>query len=128
MFLLRFGEAPGNVSDDDSKLIAKQFEMDYQALKGNMNKYRSELALSKDESLKKIYKYSMLTIAMAHCKSIFADSYLCESAFSKMNFILSDYRSRLTQKHLEACMMICMTNLEIEFDFLVSHMDCRVLH
>lgn len=127
MFILRFGENPGGATNADLKMIADQFELDYQRLKLDMNKYRSDLELGKDDSLTKFYKYRYLSLAMAHCKSIFADSYLCESAFSKMNFILSDYRSRLTQEHLEACLLISLSELQIDFDYLVSKLDCRVL-
>ena len=128
MFILKFGENPRPASDDDLQLIAVQFNLDYQKLKYEMNTYRSELMFNDDPTLKKFYQFPHLTKAMAHCQSLFADSYLCESAFSKMNFILNDYRANLTQNNLENCLIIATTELQIDLNELVRRLDCRVLH
>lgn len=60
---------------------------------------------------------------------VFSDSsiskYLCESAFSNVNFIKNKHRSRLTDSHL---LRVAVTNYTPEYSKLVDNMECQVPH
>ena len=59
---------------------------------------------------------------------VLADLYLCESAFSKMNFILNEYRTNLTQLHLEDTLMAACSSIALDFDKIVAKLDCQISH
>ena len=82
-----------------------------------------------DNPKKEIFSTNKI-LSLTHSKilSLFTDSYLCESALSKMNFILNWYRSNLTQLHLEDTLMAVCSSIELDFDKIVDKVDCQMSH
>ena len=83
---------------------------------------------SKEMSIQTLKNFKMLKLAYAKILSMFPDSYICESTFSKLNFILNQYRSNLTQKNLLNCIKIACNDSEIDFEEIVKDMFCQVSH
>lgn len=54
------------------------------------------------------------------CSSLFATTYICEQLFSEMKLVKSKLRNRLTDAHLEACLRISNTKLDVNIDGLVK--------
>ena len=52
--------------------------------------------------------------------SIFGNTYLCETTFSKMKYVKLQYKSLLSDDHLHATLMIGSTNFEPQFDEILS--------
>ncbi|XP_023724818.1 general transcription factor II-I repeat domain-containing protein 2 [Cryptotermes secundus] len=52
--------------------------------------------------------------------SVFGSTYLCEKTFSKMKYVKSQYRSALTDEHLQSIMMIGSTNFDPQFEEMLS--------
>lgn len=126
--LLKFGENIESITFEDLDLIASMFGYEYQKLKTEFIAYKSDIALNPDLNFVKLKNQKLLSQAYGNVVSVFADSYMCETSFSKMNFILNEFRSRLTQYHLECCLIVSCTNIEIDFDNLVASIDCKVSH
>ena len=83
---------------------------------------------SSTKSLELLKQYKLLTLIYAKITSIFPDSYLCESAFSALNFILNEYRTSLTLENTQNCLKIAINVDEIDFMELVGRMNCQVSH
>jgi hypothetical protein len=62
---------------------------------------------------------NMTQLALWLC-TIFSSTYLCESAFSKMNLIKSKQRSILTQDHLHQSMRLACTQMEPDYKNILS--------
>lgn len=60
--------------------------------------------------------------------TMFGSTYLCESSFSKMNFLKNKYRSRLTDAHLEDTIRISCTQREPNFKKLAQDRKCNFSH
>ncbi|XP_033606232.1 general transcription factor II-I repeat domain-containing protein 2B isoform X1 [Cryptotermes secundus] len=52
--------------------------------------------------------------------SVFGSTYLCEKTFSKMKYVKSQYRSALTDEHLQSIMMIGSTIFDPQFEKMLS--------
>lgn len=124
--LLNFGESIRESSVQVIKEVSVKFDINYEQLRNDFIDYKSQLALVEDDNLKILGQFSALSLALSKVMSIFADSYLCESSFSKMNFILNEFRSRLTQQHLESCLIVACSAVDIDFDDLALNYECRV--
>ncbi|KAM9726312.1 general transcription factor II-I repeat domain-containing protein 2B-like [Menidia menidia] len=55
-------------------------------------------------------KYSGVCTAAMKVASLFGSTYLCESAFSDMNFIKNKHRTRLTDEHLKHALTVAVSN------------------
>lgn len=60
--------------------------------------------------------------------SIFGSTYLCEAAFSRVNFIKNRFRGNLTDTHLEHCLRIAVTNYQPNFKELTLSRRCNFSH
>lgn len=62
--------------------------------------------------------------------SVFGSTYVCELAFSKMNYIKSKFRSSLTDEPLKSLLMIGATKFEPKWkDILSTNIkQCQASH
>ena len=126
--LMQFGKHPENASIEDIKAICDIFGLQFDKAKEDFAKYHAALLLSSDPSKKILRTCETLSLCYAKVLSLFADSYECERIFSKMNLVLNEYRSNLTQLHLEKCLMAACSRIGLDFDRIVCEMDCQVSH
>lgn len=124
--LMKFGESVETCTLESLKQVGEKLDISFDKLRSEFHQYKSQLLLKSDPDYKILSTYK--TLSMARCKvlSIFADSYMCESSFSKMNFILNEFRTRMTQEHVNDCLMIACSDLPVDFDHLVDSHECRV--
>ncbi|XP_063730588.1 general transcription factor II-I repeat domain-containing protein 2A-like [Eleginops maclovinus] len=73
-------------------------------------------------------KYSGLCTAAMKVASLFGSTYLCESAFSDMNFIKNEHRTRLTDAHLQDSLRLAVSNYSPDYEALVASMQCQASH
>ena len=59
---------------------------------------------------------------------IFGTTYICESAFSNMNYIKNRYRSKLTNSHLNDIMRIALTTYTPNFPSIARSTRCHFSH
>jgi len=52
--------------------------------------------------------------------SIFGTTYSCEKTFSKLKYVKSSHRSLLSDKHLESILRISSTNIETDYESILS--------
>ncbi|KAF2902670.1 hypothetical protein ILUMI_03516 [Ignelater luminosus] len=57
-------------------------------------------------------KYENCKTLAINLATMFGSTYICETSFSKMNFLKNKYRSRLTDAHLEDTLRICCSSRE----------------
>ncbi|XP_025205743.1 general transcription factor II-I repeat domain-containing protein 2-like [Melanaphis sacchari] len=69
-------------------------------------------------------KYPELKCLVLKLCTMFGSTYVCEAAFSKMNFIKNNFRSRLTDEHLNELMQISCTNFTPNIRKLVKTKKC----
>lgn len=62
------------------------------------------------------------TVAIKHLVQ-FGSTYVCESAFSIMNVIKTDLRSRLSDDNLEMALRIALTTYKPDYHALLSSMN-----
>ena len=60
--------------------------------------------------------------------SLFASTYLCESAFSSMKLIKSKLRNNLTNDHLQDSLRLALTNYTPDYTTLVNNMESKISH
>lgn len=60
--------------------------------------------------------------------SIFGSTYLCEQTFSKMNYIKSKYRSRLTDENLKCILKVGGTKFEPKWVEILNGMQFHKSH
>lgn len=65
-------------------------------------------------------KYPLLHNKILSLYSMFGSTYVCESAFSNLKLIKNNYRSRITNEHLEALLKLSTTRLDISLDNLLK--------
>lgn len=73
-------------------------------------------------------KYSGVCTAAMKVASLFGSTYLCESAFSDMNFIKNKHRTRLTDAHLKDSLTIAVSSYTPDYNTLVNSMQCQSSH
>lgn len=76
----------------------------------------------KSESFPNLNKIAIMSFTM------FGSTYLCEAAFSKMNFIKNRYRSSLTNEHLKDCMIAATTSYVPNFRKLAQSQKAHFSH
>lgn len=60
--------------------------------------------------------------------TMFGSTYICESSFSKMNFLKNKYRSRLTDSHLEDSLRIACSQRVPDFKKMAMDKRCNFSH
>ncbi|XP_047531990.1 EPM2A-interacting protein 1-like [Vanessa atalanta] len=65
-------------------------------------------------------RFPVLTNFGLKMGSMMGSTYLCESAYSTMNFIKSKYRSSLSDKSLLHAMRLATTNVDVDIDMIVK--------
>lgn len=75
-----------------------------------------------------VNKYPELKKLALKLLTLFGSSYVCEAAFSKMNFIKNKFRSRLTDEHLQDLMTIACTNFSPNFGRIILGKKCHFSH
>ena len=73
-------------------------------------------------------KYSGVCTAAMKVASLFGSTYLCESAFSDMNFIKNKHRTRLTDAHLQDTLRVLVSSYSPDYNTLVNSMQCQASH
>lgn len=121
-----FASSPKHVEISHIEEIAKLFDENVSEAKSEFLEIKSAYdcfdidpitSLKSKRSLKNIY---------AKILSMFADSYNCESSFSKLNFILNKYRSRMTQENVKFNLLISTTNFNVNCSKLLK--NCQISH
>ncbi|KAF7669603.1 hypothetical protein LDENG_00176720 [Lucifuga dentata] len=59
---------------------------------------------------------------------LFGSTYLCESAFSDMNFIKNKHRTCLTDAYLEDSVRVAVSSYTPDYSALVNSMQCQASH
>ncbi|XP_069486307.1 general transcription factor II-I repeat domain-containing protein 2-like [Ambystoma mexicanum] len=70
-------------------------------------------------------EHSNICTAALKVTSLFGSTYLCESAFSDMNFIKSKFRTRLTDEHLSDSIQVAVSSYTPDYRALVDGMQCQ---
>jgi len=73
-------------------------------------------------------KYSGVCTAAKKVASLFGSTYLCESAFSDMNFIKNKHSTRLTDAHLKDSLTVAVSSYTPDYNTLVNSMQCQSSH
>ncbi|KAJ8711511.1 hypothetical protein PYW07_008753 [Mythimna separata] len=73
-------------------------------------------------------KYPELKKIAMKLFTLFGSTYICEAAFSKMNFIKNKFRSELTNEHLQDLMTIACTNYTPNFRHIVHNRKNHFSH
>lgn len=73
-------------------------------------------------------KYANCKTLAINLATMFGSTYVCESSFSKMNFLKSKYRSRLTDAHLEDALRIACSPREPNYRKLAQDRRCNFSH
>jgi len=73
-------------------------------------------------------KYKGVCTAAMKVACLFGSTYLCESAFSDMNFIKNKHRTRLTDAHLQDSLRVTVSNYTPDYSTLVDSMQCQTSH
>lgn len=89
----------------------------------------------KEVGYTKFYQYldavsfSKLRAFAANIMSLFGSSYVCEQTFSSMKYLKSKYRTRLTDEHLNAELVLASAqNLRPNIDELTDKKQCQRSH
>ena len=73
-------------------------------------------------------KYPRLAAFARRRMAQFGSTYVCEQFFSRMNFVKSRTRTRLTDCHLENCLRVATSSIPPDMDRLVMDMKCQKSH
>lgn len=73
-------------------------------------------------------KYENCKKLAINLATMFGSTFVCESSFSKMNFLKNKYRSRLTDAHLEDTLRISCSPREPNFKKLAQDHRCNFSH
>jgi len=116
-----------------AKLISELFRMDVCGLELQLVELQSDIALKSRDQLDiwkhiSIERYPLLKDAYHRIHSCFASTYLCESSFSHMNYMKSKYRTRLTDKHMDDCLCLAISNYEPNYMKIAENIQCQTSH
>ena len=125
--LIEFANNPLNVVPAEAAELAKITGISESELQNEIINYNSELNLSKgDENLEILMGFKLLSKSYAIAVSIFPNSYSCESSFSKLNFILNEFRSSLTNENAIDSLLTACSEIELDFKKIVKTFDCKI--
>lgn len=60
--------------------------------------------------------------------TMFRSTYVCETVFSRMNYVKSKFRNRLTDRHLEDCLVAATTSYNPEFTKIAKDSKSQFSH
>ena len=60
--------------------------------------------------------------------SFILPTYICETLVFPLNNINSKRNSRLTEKHLRSALICALSNLEPDYEFLLTDQKCQLSH
>lgn len=122
----RFARELQNIESSDIEELANIFDVDCSQLKTEFQEMKADVEVLGVEPLSELKKKKSMSLVYSKILSIYADSYNCESSFSKVNFILCKYRSLLTQMNLKHCLRIASTEIKPDFRSLLK--NCQISH
>lgn len=105
-------------------LDAGQVEMEILTLQNDLH-LKAHQSASNFWCLLDTEKYSGICTAAMKVTCLFGSTYLCESAFSNMNFIKNKHRTRLTDAHVQDSLRLAVSNYSPDYSTLVSRMQCQ---
>ncbi|QQP54701.1 Uncharacterized protein FKW44_007616, partial [Caligus rogercresseyi] len=108
-------------------LDAGQVEMEIVTLQNDIH-LKAHKATENFWGLVDIERFSGLCTAAMKVASLFGSTYLCESAFSDMNYIKNRHRTRLTDTHLQDSLRIAVSSYSPDYNALVASMQCQASH
>ncbi|XP_025193648.1 EPM2A-interacting protein 1-like [Melanaphis sacchari] len=119
-----------NNIENISTQISNFFDMDSTKFESEIIKIKSDIFLKARGSETKFWnllseeKYPGLRNVALQIHSYFGSTYLCETAFSHMKMIKTEFRSTLSDDHLEQCLRLAVSNYSPDYDQLVNDMQC----
>ena len=127
---MEFAKNPLEIAFSDLKKCCESFSLPFKETNLEMIKLRSKTTVGYQniDQIAELINYENLSQIYANVLSIFASSYLCESSFSKLNFIFSQYRSSLTQEHVKNALIVATTQLNLDLRQIVEEMNCQISH
>ena len=89
----------------------------------------TEDLLSQWKNIYKLGDFPILSEIAIKMLSAFGSTYSCEATFSSLKITKSKYRSRLTDRNLEAELRCAVSQSYLpQYDVLISEKDCQVSH
>ena len=70
-------------------------------------------------------KYPLLHNPILVMSSLFGSTYICKQLFSRMKWIKSKIRTKISQEHLEDSLRIATTSIKPDIDVLASQLQCQ---
>ncbi|XP_008187344.1 SCAN domain-containing protein 3-like [Acyrthosiphon pisum] len=108
-----------NSIENISTQISNLFDMDSTKFESEIIKIKSDIFLKARGSETNFWnllseeKYPGLRNVALQLLSYFGSTYLCETAFSHMKMIKTEFRSTLSDDHLEQCLRLAVSNYSL---------------
>jgi hypothetical protein len=118
-----------NSIENISTQISNLFDMDSTKFESEIIKIKSDIFLKARGSETNFWnllseeKYPDFRNVALQLHSYFGSTYLCETAFSHMKMIKTEFRSILSDDHLEQCLRLAVSNYSPDYDQLVNDMQ-----
>uniref|UniRef100_A0A2S2QTL8 EPM2A-interacting protein 1 n=1 Tax=Sipha flava TaxID=143950 RepID=A0A2S2QTL8_9HEMI len=128
---MSFSFSETNSIENISTQINNLFDMESTKFESEIIKIKSTLFLKARGyetnfwSLLSEEKYPGLRNVALQLHTYFGSTYLCETAFSHMKMIKTEFRSTLSDDHLEQCLRLAVRNYSPDYDQLVNDMQCH---
>ncbi|XP_078533909.1 general transcription factor II-I repeat domain-containing protein 2-like [Lissotriton helveticus] len=119
---------------DLSEKISVLLNLDSDTMEMEMFSLQNDIELKSRQSdinfwsLVDAEKFKNIHTAALKLFSLFGSTYLCESAFSDMNFIKSTFRKRLTDEHSNDSIRVALSSYTPDYKALLDTMQCQVSH
>jgi len=120
-----------NSIENISTQISNLFDMDSTKFESEIIKTKSDIFLKARGSDTNFWnllseeKYPGFRNVALQLHSYFGSTYLCETAFSHMKMIKTEFRSTLSDDHLEQCLRLVVSNYSPDYDQLINDMQCH---
>lgn len=115
------------VWSDAFNLVSSEVELEILTLQSDIN-LKAHQGATEFWKLVDPEKYVNISTAAMKVACLFGSTYLCESAFSDMNFIKNRHRTRLTDGHLEDSIRVTVSGYTPDYRALVDVMQCQASH
>ncbi|XP_042216874.1 EPM2A-interacting protein 1-like [Homarus americanus] len=118
-----------NVEDIASR-IESVFNMDISEVENEFLKLKNDTQIKSRATggsfwnLLSEEKYPNVRKCATYPTAFFESTYLCESTFSHMKHIKSNYRSTMSDEHLDACLRLAVTAYSPNYTKLADNMQC----
>jgi len=120
-----------NSLEDISTPISYLFDMDYIKIESEIIKIKSDIFLKARGSEKQFLnlrnekKYSCFKNVALQLYTYFGFTYMCETAFSHMKIIKSEYRPTHSNDYLEQCLRLAVSNYSQDYNKIANDMQCH---